>query len=117
MEPADPDQDKNFIDVSTYELPNGRTMISYTSTWCAPCQRIKPHLEALKEQKAIVHWTKRRIHVTDRRPGMKIPTFDFMSMDDSVIIESIQTSDSAKLDDLLRKYSAIPETEEGSSAA
>lgn len=96
--------DKTLIEVATWELPNGRTMISYTSTWCAPCQRIKPHLEALIEKKKLIKWTQRKIHITDRRPGMKIPTFDFMSMDESVILESIQTSDSAKFDEILHKY-------------
>jgi thiol-disulfide isomerase/thioredoxin len=95
---------KTHIDKTTWALPNGRKMVSHTSSWCAPCQRIKPHLEFLQENKAIAKQDAESIHMNDRRPGMKIPTFDFFSMDDSVLVESIQTSDSVKFNEILHKY-------------
>lgn len=98
------DKDKTHIDVTTWSLPNGRKMESYTSTWCAPCQRIKPHLEFLQENKTLTKVGAKSIHISERRAGMKIPTFDFYSMDDSVIVESIQTSDLVKFNEIFQKY-------------
>ncbi len=95
-----------MIDVTEWSIAaNESTMVSYTATWCEPCQRIKPTIARLAENGAIAKISEKQITIAERKPGMKIPTFEILSLDGSVVIASIQTSKEPLFLEFFDKYS------------
>lgn len=77
-------------------------LITYTGTWCKPCQNIKPTL--LKLIKECKHMGSKEI-AADKRPKHVefIPWFDIVDQDESCI-DSIQTSKPEELTAFLNGY-------------
>ena len=75
---------------------SGRSLRSFTASWCAPCTRIKPCLNKLEACKAIHLIGTVGISKADIRPGMLIPFFQLVD-ENNTIVRSIQTSKEEEL--------------------
>lgn len=89
------------ININKWELGDGNYLVSYTASWCGPCQRIKPHLlEMMASNKHVSHKEipkdTRPTHVTF------IPFFD-LTTSSGDIVRSIQTSKEELLRDFLER--------------
>jgi thiol-disulfide isomerase/thioredoxin len=90
---------EKMININKWKL-NDNYLVTYTATWCNPCQRIKPVL--LEKMKNNEHLGTNVVERTKRPEHVKfIPWFDIVDKDGN-IINSIQTSKEKELLDFLQ---------------
>jgi len=80
----------------------GYYLVSYTATWCAPCQRAKPIL--LEYVKGCQHEPTRDVERSKRPDHVKfIPWFDIVNFNGE-ILESIQSSKEDELVSFFKRF-------------
>ncbi len=95
---------EKMINVNRWKINDtfGYYLVTYTATWCGPCQRAKPHL--LKTVEGTQHLGSKEIGRTKRPKHVKfIPWFDVLDSSDK-IIESLQSSDPKQITQFIQKY-------------
>jgi thiol-disulfide isomerase/thioredoxin len=95
----------NKWELSAPESLSKKYLLSYTASWCKPCQRVKPALLTLvSECKHIGH---KELDKDDRPEHVKyIPFFEIID-ESGQRIRTIQTSKGEELDSFLNKELVI----------
>lgn len=97
-------QTEKMININKWKLSDtfGYYLVTYTATWCKPCQRVKPYI--LNEVEDCEHLGSKSVSRLERPEHVKfIPWFDVVDADDK-IIESLQSSDPTRASLFVQKY-------------
>lgn len=85
------EQTEKTINVNKWKIGDEKYFISYTATWCGPCQRVKPHL--LEYMKDFEHLDYEEIKKSEFKNGIGqyVPLFKIIN--DDKVVDEMQNSD------------------------
>lgn len=90
--------------ITTYEINvvgrEDEYLIFTSASWCAPCSRIKPHVQQHVEDGYLRPISEREIPKSEAEPGLIIPYF-LRVTDKGEVISGLQTSSVKDLDTLI----------------